>query len=176
MASVVSPRRGHSTRSSGRRRLAGAAALTTLALALSACATGNPLVDDPNGPAVSGPAGGRGPSPACAAAFPDSPFGYSVDPGEAPTVPHGWAAPAGVELCVVFQTSEDTAVLQYVTALEPEAVLDAWEPLLGGYAVERSDGIGGWPILNAHAGDLEFALQTDGQTNTVVVGFQEGGA
>ncbi|MHA7134778.1 Bug family tripartite tricarboxylate transporter substrate binding protein [Oerskovia turbata] len=38
MASVVSPRRGHSTRSSGRRRLAGAAALTTLALALSACA------------------------------------------------------------------------------------------------------------------------------------------
>ncbi len=148
----------------------------SVALALSACATGNPLVDDPNGPAVSGPAGGQGPSPACAAAFPDSPFGYSVDPGEAPTVPHGWAAPAGVELCVVFQTSEDTAVLQYVTALEPEAVLDAWEPLLGGYAVERSDGIGGWPILNAHAGDLEFALQTDGQTNTVVVGFQEGGA
>ena len=38
MASVVSPRSGHSTSRPGRRRLVGAAALTSLALALSACA------------------------------------------------------------------------------------------------------------------------------------------
>ncbi|MBN9140797.1 MAG: hypothetical protein J0H23_08220 [Micrococcales bacterium] len=148
----------------------------TVALALSACAPANPLVDDPNGPAVSGPAGGPAASADCLAAFPDSAFGYSSDASTARTVPAGWPQPDGVELCVVFQSSDYTAVLQYTTELEPEAVLDAWEPLLGGYATERSAGIAGWPILNAHAGDLEFAIQTDGSTNTVVVAFQEGDA
>ncbi|QNO37868.1 hypothetical protein H4J02_02165 [Protaetiibacter sp. SSC-01] len=153
----------------------------TVALALAACApatTGNPLVDDPNGPAVSGPAqgGGGSGSAVCQAAFPESGLGYSSNPFEAPTVPGDWSAPAGVELCVVYQSSDTTAVLQYTTDLEPDAVLDAWEPLLGGYATERSDGIAGWPILNAYAGDLEFAIQTDGESNTIVVAFQEGDA
>ncbi len=143
----------------------------TLALALAACT--------PNGPAVSGPASDGGPLPdgpahasACDAAFPDNPFG--TDLADAATVPDDWAAPEGVVLCGVLQSSDATAVLQYATGLEPDAVLDAWEPLLGGYATERSAGIGGWPILNAHAGDLEFAIQTDGDTGTVVIGFQEG--
>ena len=148
----------------------------TVALALSACAPGNPLVDDPNGPAVSGPAGGAGASENCLAAFPDSAFGYTSDSSTARTVPADWPEPDGVELCVAFQSSDVTAVLQYTTELDPNAVLDAWEPLLGAYATERSEGIAGWPILNAHAGDLEFAIQTDGETSTVVVAFQEGDA
>lgn len=148
----------------------------TVALALSACAPSNPLVDDPNGPAVSGPAAGSGASDACLAAFPDPASGYGSDPAQAPTVPVDWSQPDGVELCVVLQSSETTAVLQYATDLDPDAVLDAWEPLLAGYATERGDGIAGWPILNAHAGDLEFAIQTDGETNTVVVAFQQGDA
>ncbi len=94
----------------------------------------------------------------------------------APTVPADWAHPDGVELCGVFQSSDANAVLQYVTELEPDAVLDAWEPLLGGYALERSSGMGSWPILNAHAGDLEFAIQTDGDTGAIVIGFAEGAA
>jgi len=152
----------------------------TVAFALAACApaTGNPLIDDPNGPAVSGPAqgGGGGGSEACEAAFPDTPFGYSGDTSQAPTVPSDWTAPAGVELCVVFQSSDTTAVLQYTTTLTPDAVLDAWEPFLAGYATERSEGIAGWPILNATAGDLEFAIQTDGEAGAVVIGFEEGDA
>jgi putative tricarboxylic transport membrane protein len=47
MASVVSPRRGHSTRPSRRRRLAGAAALSSLALALSACAGLGSAAEEP---------------------------------------------------------------------------------------------------------------------------------
>jgi hypothetical protein len=147
----------------------------SLALVLTAC------VPDPNGPAVSGPAADDGPLPggpvrsaACEAAFPDSPFG--ADMSEARTVPADWAVPDGVELCGVLQSSDTTAVLQYATALEPDALLDAWEPLLGGYALERSSGIGGWPILNAVAGDLEFAIQTDGEVGAAVVGFSEGDA
>jgi len=131
---------------------------------------------------VSGPAAGDDPgagggpvaNSACDIAFPDSPFGSDI--AEAHTVPADWTAPAGVELCGVLQSSDTTAVLQYATQLEPDAVLDAWEPLLDGYALERSEGIGGWPILNATAGDLEFAIQTDGEAGAVVIGFEEGDA
>lgn len=148
----------------------------SVALALAACAP------DPNGPAVSGPAQGDDPgtgdgpaqSASCEAAFPDSPFG--TDLAEAHTVPADWATPDGVELCGVLQSSDTTAVLQYATSLDPDALLDAWEPLLGGYTLERSEGIGGWPILNAAAGDLEFAIQTDGEVGAAVVGFSEGAA
>jgi len=145
----------------------------TVALALAAC---TPTA----GPAVSGPAGGDpmpvdGPpaSSDCLAAFPDNQMG--ADLASTPTVPSDWPEPSGVELCVAMQTSEDTAVLQYVTTLEPEAVLDAWEPLLGGYALERSPGIGDLPILNATGGDLEFAIQTV-EDGTVLVAFQAGAA
>jgi hypothetical protein len=149
--------------------------LGALALALSACAP------DANGPAVSGPAQGDGPdaggpvvSSACEAVFPDSPFG--TDMAGLHTVPEDWQAPAGLELCGALQSSDTTALLQYATSLEPDAVLDAWEPLLDAYTLERSEGIGGWPILNAAAGDLEFAIQTDGEVGAVVVGFSEGDA
>src|SRR5690606_37847135 len=142
----------------------------------------------PNGPAVSGPAqgdpgpaepgvapgGGGSLSEACEAAFPDSPFG--TDLAAAPTVPADWAAPAGVELCTVFQASDTTAVLQYATSLAPDAVLDAWEPLLGGYTVVRTDSAGGSPILNASAGELEFTMQPYGDLGYVVIGFEEGTA
>lgn len=145
----------------------------TVALALAAC---TPTA----GPAVSGPAGGDpmpvdGPpaSSDCLAAFPDNQMG--ADLASTPTVPSDWPEPSGVELCVAMQTSEDTAVLQYVTTLEPDAVLDAWEPLLGGYALERSPGIGDLPILNATGGDLEFAIQTV-EDGTVLVAFQAGAA
>jgi len=159
-----------------RIRRAGVLAVLALALALTAC------TPDPNGPAVSGPAQGDDPgagggpvaSSACEAAFPDSPFG--TDMTGVHTVPADWQAPEGLELCGALQSSDTTAVLQYATALEPDAVLDAWEPLLGGYTLERSEGIGGWPILNAAAGDLEFAIQTDGEVGAVVVGFSEGDA
>jgi hypothetical protein len=146
-----------------------------IAFALTACAP------DSNSPAVSGPAADDGPLPdgpahsaACEAAFPDSPFG--ADMSEAHTVPADWATPDGVELCGVFQSSDTTAVLQYATSVDPDALLDAWEPLLGGYTLERSEGIGGWPILNAAAGDLEFAIQTDGEVGAAIVGFSEGAA
>lgn len=150
------------------------AAIGGLLLALTACAP------DPNGPAVSGPAlgdpGPAGPAAgdACERAFPGSPFG--TDLADAPTVPADWTHPDGVELCGVYQSSDANAVLQYVTELEPDAVLDAWEPLLGGYTLERSSGMGSWPILNAVAGDLEFAIQTDGDTGAIVIGFAEGAA
>lgn len=55
MRSVVSPRRGPSITRSGRRRLAGAAALTSLALVLSACGA---LGAGGNAPASEGEAGG----------------------------------------------------------------------------------------------------------------------
>lgn len=156
-------------------------ALTFGALALSGCAP------DPNGPAVSGPAiedprpadpgaepgtGGAPLSEACEAAFPDSPFGTDI--AAAPTVPASWAAPAGVELCTVFQSSDTTAVLQYATSLEPDAVLDAWEPLLGGYAVTRAENAVGSPILNATVGELELTIQPYDDLGYVTVGFQEG--
>jgi hypothetical protein len=139
----------------------------TVALALAAC---TPAA----GPAVSGPAAGDDGPPAggdCLAAFPDSTYGSDI--AQAPTVPADWAQPESVELCVVMQTSEDTAVLQYVTDLEPDAVLDAWEPLLGAYALERNPGIGDLPILNATGGNLEFAIQTV-EDGTVLVAFQAG--
>lgn len=144
----------------------------TVALALAACS--------PNtGPAVSGPAADDGPIPVdggpassdCLAAFPDSQLGADI--AQTPTVPSDWPEPSGVELCVAMQTSEDTAVLQYVTSLEPDAVLDAWEPLLGGYELERSPGIGDLPILNATGGNMEFAIQTV-EDGTVLVAFQAG--
>ena len=144
----------------------------TVALALAACTPGT-------GPAVSGPAIDDGPIPVdggpasgdCLAAFPDNPLGADI--AHTPTVPSDWPEPAGVELCVALQTSEDTAVLQYVTSLDPDAVLDAWEPLLGAYELERSPGIGDLPILNATGGNLELAIQTV-EDGTVLVAFQAG--
>ena len=138
----------------------------TVALALAAC---TPVA----GPAVSGPAADDGPpaSGDCLAAFPDSTAGADI--AQAPTVPADWSQPESVELCVAVQTSEDTAVLQYVTDLDPDAVLDAWEPLLGAYQLERSPGIGDLPILNATGGNLEFAIQTV-EDGTVLVAFQAG--
>jgi hypothetical protein len=147
----------------------------TVALALAAC---TPVG---SGPAVSGPAAGGDPIPVdggpasadCLAAFPDNQFGSDL--ASTPTVPADWPEPSGVELCVALQTTDYTAVLQYVTDLEPDAVLDAWEPLLAGYQLERSPGIGDYPILNATGGDLEFAIQTV-EDGTVLVAFQAGAA
>ena len=144
----------------------------TVALALAACTP-------TTGPAISGPAIDDGPIPVdggpasetCLAAFPDSQLG--ADLAQTPTVPADWPEPSGVELCVAMQTSDVTAVLQYVTTLEPDAVLDAWEPLLGAYELERSPGIGDLPILNATGGDLELAIQTV-EDGTVLVAFQSG--
>lgn len=170
-------------------RTLGGAVLVALTLVLSGC------LPDPNGPAVSGPAqgdpgfadpgadpgagsgagsggapgGGGTLSEACEAAFPDSPFG--TDLAAAPTVPADWAAPAGMELCTVFQASDTSAVLQYATSLAPDAVLDAWEPLLRGYTVQRSDSAAGSPILTASAGALEVSVQPYGDLGYVVVGF-----
>jgi hypothetical protein len=87
-------------------------------------------------------------------------------------VPADWpAAPAGSTLCVVMQTSDTNAILQYVTTATPDQVLDAWEPLLPGYELVRGDGIGDNPILNATGPDLEFAIQTDAGTSTYFVAF-----
>lgn len=155
-------------------------ALGALALGLSACAP------DPNGPAVSGPAiedpgpavgdpGAENPgtddaplSEACEAAFPDSPFGRDL--AAAPTVPGDWVSPEGVELCTVFQASDTTAMLQYASSLEADAVLDAWESLLGQYTLVRDEG-----ILNGSTAGLTFTIQPYADLDFVVVGFEEGG-
>jgi hypothetical protein len=137
-----------------------------LVCALAACSPG--YSDEPI-PVEPGIGDGSG-SAACAAAFPDPLAG--PDLSVTPTVPADFPAPPpGAELCVAYQTSEDTAVLQYVTTLQPDAVLDYYEPALSGYELVRGVGIGDQPILNATGQGLEFAIQTDAGTRTYVIAF-----
>lgn len=147
----------------GATRVVGAGMLVIL---LAACSPG------PLGPGGAEPPAGPGPAigPDCAAAFPGAT--EAPDLADAPTVPADWPnAPAGSTLCVVMQTSDINAVLQYVTTSTPDEVLDSWEPLLSGYELVRGDGIGDNPILNATGPGLEFAIQTDAGTSTYFVAF-----
>jgi hypothetical protein len=150
-------------------RLPAALAAGALALALAACSPGysdEPGVDDLPPVDIAQDAA----PDECAEAFPSATVAPSL--GDAPTVPGDWpAAPEGSTLCVVMQTSDTNAVLQYVTSLTPDQVLDGWEPLLAGYELARSDGIGDNPILNATSPTLEFAIQTDAGTKTYFVAF-----
>lgn len=151
-------------------RLPAAVATIALALALAACSPGysdEPGLDDPA--VVDGNQDAAAPQ-ACLEAFPALTVAPSL--GDAAVVPSDWpAAPEGSTLCVVTPTSDTNAVLQYVTSLTPDQVLDGWEPLLAGYELVRSDGIGDSPILNATSPALEFAIQTDAATGTYFVAF-----
>lgn len=142
------------------RFAAGIVTLSALAGALG-CAAGMP--DEPIPPLV-----GPGVPAECVAAFP---LATKVpDLASAPLVPDDWPdPPAGSILCVAMQTSDSSALLQYVTTATPDEVLDQWEPLLAQYELERGSGIGNQPILNAVGADLEFAIQTD--AGTYIVGF-----
>jgi hypothetical protein len=155
-------------------RILGGLATAALILALAACSGGTPdaLPDERPGGRPDGPVApiGTGLDPACATAFELAT--KAPDLADAAVIPSDWpAAPEGSTLCVVLQTSDENAVLQYLTTATPDEVLDAWEPLLSQYELVRGDGIGGNPILNATSADLEFAIQTDAGTGTYVVGF-----
>jgi hypothetical protein len=140
-----------------------------LALVLVACSPG--YSDEPGNDDLPPVDIGQDAAPReCAEAFPTATAAPSL--ADAPTVPSDWpATPEGSTLCVVMQTSDTNAVLQYVTTTTPDQVLDGWEPLLAGYELVRSDGIGDNPILNATSASLEFAIQTDAGTGTYFVAF-----
>lgn len=140
------------------RRMPVAASLVLLAtLALAACATPAPAYDEPV-PTPDQPAAGT--TLACEEAYPSA-LG-EPDISAATILPADWPeGPPGSTLCSAYQTSDVSAVVQYLTNLTPDEVLAYYEPLLAKYSPVISDGIGDAPILNGSEGEFEFAIQTD---------------
>lgn len=142
---------------SRRMPVAGALALLGI-LALAACATPQTDYTDPGIPAPD--QGAPGTTLACEEAYPSA-LG-EPDISAATILPADWPEdPPRSTLCSAYQTTEVSAVVQYVTELTPDEVLAYYEPLLAQYAPVISEGIGGAPILNGSQGEFEFAIQTD---------------
>jgi|GEM_PF-2823266 hypothetical protein len=150
-----------------------------LVVALAGCAPGDePVpVDVPAGPGFGSDPEPAGVSSECREAYPGI-AGTGELSDAAGIVPDAWPDPPyGAELCVVL-VAEETAILQYVsTRQDVGAVLDHYEVTLqelrhAGWTFERSEGIGGEPLLDVTGPDLHFAIQTDAGTATYVVGFE----
>lgn len=140
------------------RRMPVAATLVLLAtLALAGCTAPAPAYDEPV-PMPDETAAGT--TLACEEAYPSA-LG-EPDISAATILPADWPqGPPGSTLCSAYQTSDVSAVVQYVTNLTPDEVLAYYEPLLAEYSPVISEGVGDAPILNGSQGEFEFAIQTD---------------